>query len=132
MVLLVSNGTNTYPFACAKTTTLTIEKELIELAPKTNSIFREYIKGRQTFTASGNGLVKLSATGMHGLGFFDSFIKGTDVSFTCRFEMTDPQSNTQKYQFSCIVQSLTLESSYGSTPSYSYVLQGTGPITTYP
>ena len=132
MVLLINDGTNTYPMACAKTTTLTIEREMIELAPKTNGIFREYIHGRETFTASGSGLVKLVQSAMHPMSFFDDFILGTDTSYSCRFEMTDPQSNTQKYQFTCYISSLTLESTYGATPTYSYTLQGTGPITVYP
>ena len=64
-----------YPFACAKTSTITINKELIELAPKTGSIYRQYIKGRQTFTVSGSGLIKVFQPGANTIDFFDYFIK---------------------------------------------------------
>lgn len=132
LVLYVSDGTNLYPFACAKNSSVSISKDMLELAPKTNSVFREYISGRQTYTISGSGLIKISQTGMHPLSFFDDFITGTDTIYTGRLDMIDPQGNYLKYSFSCYIQQLTVESTYGTTPSYSYTLQGVGPLVAIP
>jgi hypothetical protein len=132
LVLYITDGANTYPFACAKNSTITIEADMIELAPKTNGIFREFIKGRQTFTMSGTGLIKIVQSGMQPISFFDDFILGTDTVYAGRFDMIDPQSNYKKFSFNCYITSLTLESTYGQTPSYSYTLQGTGEFTEVP
>lgn len=132
LVLYINDGTNTYPFACAKSTTITITKEFLELAPKTNNVYKEYIPARASFTMNGSGLVKIIQTGKHPITFFDTFIEGTSTLFAGRFDMIDPQGNYKKYSFNCYIQSLTLESTYGSTPSYSYALQGVGGFTEVP
>ena len=132
LVLYVSDGTNMYPFACTKTSSLVINRDMIELAPKTNGTFREYLKGRMTYTLTGDGLIKISQSGMHPLPFFDDFITGTDTLYNGRFDMIDPQGNYLKYSFSCYIQNLTLSRTYGSTPSYAFVLQGVGPLVAIP
>lgn len=122
-----SNGT-VYPFACAKNSTVSITRDSIELAPKTNSISREFLPGRSSFTVSGSGLIKLAQNYMHGLYFFEPFMLGSDAKFKCYLDMIDNQNNYNVYKFDCFFTDLTLESTYGSTPSYSYTLQGAGPI----
>ena len=69
---------NVYPFACTKDASISISRDFLELAPKTNSIFREFIKGRHNYTISGNGLVKMVESNTQPITFFDSFIEGTD------------------------------------------------------
>lgn len=123
-----SNG-NVYPFACTKNATITITKEFLELAPKTNNIFREYIPARETFSISGDGLIKMSQSYMQPITFFDTFIKGLDTtSFICYLDLIDPQGNYRVYKFSTFVQNLALNYSSSQTPSYSFSLQPTGPI----
>lgn len=120
---------NVYPFACTKNATLSITSDFLEIAAKTNGVFREYLKGRQSFTVSGSGLIKMSQSYFQPITFFDSFIEGSDTSFICYLEMIDKSGNYKVYKFSCFVQSLTLESSTGQNASYSFTLQGTGPMT---
>jgi len=132
LVLYVSDGTNLYPFACTKTSTMTIERDMIELAPKTDGTFREYLKGKMRYTITGDGLIKIVQTSMHPLTFFDDFITGTDTLYTGRLDLTDPQGNYLKYSFSCYIQNLALSRTYGSTPTYSFVLQGVGPLVAIP
>lgn len=129
LVLAINDGTNIYPFACAKNATITITSDFLELAPKTNAMFREYIPNRKGFTLSGSGLVKLVETTKQAFGFFNDFILGNDVSYTAYIDIIDPENNYKAYEMSCYITELTLESSYGSNPSYSFSLQGTGALT---
>lgn len=130
LVLAVTDTSgNVYPFACAKSATLSITKDFLELAPKTNNIFREYITARENFNISGNGLIKMVQSNMQPFTFFDNFIKGLDTSILCYLDMIDPQGNYKIYTFSAYIQSLSLNSTISQIPTYSFSLQGTGPIT---
>jgi hypothetical protein len=131
LVIAVTNASgNVYPFACAKNSTITINKDFLELAPKTNSVFREFISARESFTVSGSGLIKMSQSNMQPITFFDNFIEGLDTtSFVCYLDMIDPQGNYKVYKFSAFIQDLTLNSTYGGVPTYTFTLQGTGPLT---
>ena len=120
---------NVYPFACTKNATLSISSDFLELAAKTNGIFREYIKGKQSFTVSGSGLIKMSQSYLQPITFFDSFIEGSDTSFICYLDIIDKSGNYKVYKLSCFVQSLTLESTTSQNSTYSFTLQGTGPMT---
>lgn len=130
LVLAITDGSgNTYPFACANNSSLSITKDLIELAPKTNTNYREYIQGRQTATISGSGLIKMSQSNMHPIVFFDAFIEAIDTTYVGYLDLIDPQNNYKLYKFSCIIQSLSLDSSYSGIPSYNFSLQVTGGFT---
>jgi hypothetical protein len=130
LVLAITDGSgNTYPFACASSSNISITRDLIELAPKTNTNYREYINGRQTATISGSGLVKISQSNMHPITFFDGFIEATDTTYVGYLDLIDPQNNYKLYKFSCILQNLSLDSNYSSTPTYNYTLQVTGAFT---
>lgn len=121
---------NVYPFACAKGSSITFTREFLELAPKTNSYFRDFYPGKHTFNVSGNGLVKLDQAYMNDILFFDPFIQNNaDDKFLCYLDLIDNQGNYKVYKFYCWIQELTLDSSYGSIPSYNFTLQGTGDIT---
>ena len=79
LVIAYNYNGNIYPLACSKNSTISISTEFLELAPKTNNIFREYIPSRKTFTINGSGLVKLSQTNLHPIDFFQKFMLGYDV-----------------------------------------------------
>jgi predicted secreted protein len=128
LVLAINDGTNIYPFACAKNSTLTITSDFLELAPKTNAMFREFIPNRKGFTLSGSGLVKLSESTKQPLGFFNDFIIGDDESYTAYIDIIDSSNNYAAYEMECYITDLTLESAFGANPSYSFSLQGSGAI----
>jgi hypothetical protein len=73
-----SNGIS-YPIACAKNSSINITADFLELAPKTNNIFREYIPNRKSFTLSGSGLIKLSESNKNTFDFFDQFLVGASL-----------------------------------------------------
>lgn len=117
---------NVYPLACAKNSSITLSRDFLELAPKTNGLYREYITGRRGFTISGSGLVKMAQSYMHPIEFFGDFFTGSDTKFTAFLDLIDAQNNYRIYQFDCYIQDLTLDSTVGSIANYNYTLQGTG------
>lgn len=120
---------NVYPLACAKNSSISINRDFLELAPKTNGLYREYIAGRRGFTISGSGLVKMAQSYMHPIGFFDDFFTGTDTKFTAFLDMIDAQNNYKVFQFDCFIQDITFDTTVGSLANYNYTLQGTGGFT---
>ena len=120
---------NVYPLACAKYSSITLSRDFLELAPKTNGLYREYITGRRGFTISGSGLVKMVQSYMHPIEFFADFFTGTDTKYTAFLDLIDAQNNYRIYKFECYIQDITLDSTIGSIASYNYTLQGTGNFT---
>lgn len=129
LVLAINNGGNIYPFACAKNSSLSISNDFLELAPKTNSVFKEFIPNRKNITISGSGLFKLSESYKQTFGFFNGFLTGTDTKYTAYMDMIDSSNNYLVYEFDCYISQLSMDSTYGSNPSYNFSLQVTGPIT---
>ena len=130
LVIAAMDGSgNVYPFACATNSSITISGETLEIATISNNAFRSFVSGRQSFTISGSGLAKMTETSMNGINFFDNFITGTNTKFKCFLDLIDNQNNYQSYEFQVIITSLTLDSTYGTFPTYSYTLQGASPIT---
>jgi hypothetical protein len=130
LVIAVTNTSGgVYPFACAKDASITISRDVIELAPKTNNIYREYIKGRQSYTISGSGLVKIVESNLQPITFFDDYIDGTDSEIVGYLDMIDAQNNYRVYQFNAIITELALASNVGNYGQYNYSLQGSGPFT---
>ena len=120
---------NVYPLACAKNSSITMSRDFLELAPKTNGLYREYISARRGFTISGSGLVKMAQSYMHPIGFFDDFFTGSDTMYTAYLDMIDAQNNYKVYEFDCYIQDITLDSTVGGLANYNYTIQGTGGFT---
>jgi hypothetical protein len=129
VIAAMDSSNNVYPFACATNSSITINGETLEIATISNNSFRSFVSGRQSFTVSGSGLAKMTETSMNGINFFDNFITGTNTKFKCFLDLIDNQNNYQSYEFQVIITSLTLDSTYGTFPTYSYTLQGASPMT---
>jgi hypothetical protein len=128
VIAAMDSSGNAYPFACATNSSISISGETLEIATISNNSYRSFIGGRQSFTVSGSGLAKMTETSMNGINFFDNFITGTNTKFKCFLDLIDNQNNYQSYEFFVIVTSLSLDSTYGAFPTYSYTLQGASPI----
>lgn len=129
LVITYTKNGQVYPLACTKNATLSINRDFYTLAAKTSGKFKEFIAGRRTFTISGNGLLKLTGTYMHGFDIFDLF-GSNDTTYTAYLEIIDNQNTFQVYKFNCIFQDVSLESSSGTNfATYSYTIQGTGAFT---
>jgi hypothetical protein len=128
VIAAMDTSGNAYPFACATNSSISISGETLEIATISNNSYRSFIGGRQSFTVSGSGLAKMTETSMNGINFFDNFITGTNTKFKCYLDLIDNQNNYQSYEFYVIITSLSLDSTYGAFPTYSYTLQGASPI----
>lgn len=129
VIAAMDSSGNAYPFACATNSSISISGETLEIATISNNSYRSFIGGRQSFTVSGSGLAKMTETSMNGINFFDNFITGTNTKFKCFLDLIDNQNNYQSYEFFVIITSISLDSTYGAFPTYSYTLQGASPIT---
>lgn len=130
LVLAYTDGSgNTYPLACAKDASITINRDVLELAPKSYNTFRRYIPTKRSFTITGSGLVKLVGTTQHGLDFFDDLFTTTDTNYTAYLDIIDAQNNYKMYQFNCYITNLTLSTTVGGFANYDYTLQGNGAFT---
>ena len=129
VIAAMDSSGNAYPFACATNSSISISGETLEIATISNNSYRSFISGRQSFTVSGSGLAKMTETSMNGINFFDNFIVGTNTKFKCFLDLIDNQNNYQSYEFFVIITSISLDSTYGAFPTYSYTLQGASPIT---
>ena len=129
LVIAYTLDGDVYPLACAKNSSLTISRDFLELAPKTNGLYREYIPARRNFTISGSGLMKLAQAYMQPFAFFEEFFTGTDTKYTAYLDIIDAQNNYRVFEFDCYIQDLTLDSTIGSNATYSYNIQGTGAFT---
>ena len=129
VIAVTDSSGNVYPFACTKNVTLNISRDFLELAPRSNGIFREYLSNRSSFNISGDGLVKISQSNMQTITFFDNFIEGTDTEFVAYLDIIDESGNYKIYTFNCIIQNLSLTSAIAQYGTYSYTLQGTGSFT---
>lgn len=130
LVLAYTDGSgNTYPLACAKDASITINRDVLELAPKSYNTFRRYIPTKRSFTITGSGLVKLVGTTQHALDFFDDLFTTTDTNYTAYLDIIDAQNNYKMYQFNCYITNLTLSANVGGFANYDYTLQGNGAFT---
>jgi hypothetical protein len=129
LVIAYTFEDNVYPLACAKNSSLTISRDFLELAPKTNGLYREYIPARRNFTITGTGLMKLAQPFMQPFGFFEDFFTGADQKYIAYLDIIDAQNNYRVLEFECYVQDVTLDSTVGSNVTYSYNIQGSGAFT---
>jgi hypothetical protein len=73
--------------------------------------------------------VKLAENNMQPITFFDGFIEGASATYVGYIDMIDSSNNYKVYRFSCVINELTLSSSYGTIPSYNFSLQVSGGFT---
>ena len=129
LVIAYTLNNDVYPLACAKNSSLNISRDFLELAPKTNGLYREYIPARRNFTISGSGLVKMAQAFMQPFEFFEEFFTGSDTKYTAYLDIIDAQNNYRVFEFDCYIQDLTLDSTIGANATYSYNIQGSGNFT---
>ena len=129
LVIAYTVGSTIYPLACAKDATISITRDMLELAPKTNNTHRQFIPTKRAFTISGSGLVKISGTNQHGIDFFEDLLTTTDTKYTAYLDIIDAQNNYRVYQFQCYVSSVDYASTVNNFAQYTYTLQGTGGFT---
>jgi hypothetical protein len=132
LVMTITYGGITYPVGCAKDVSFNLNRSFIELAPKTNTRFREYIPDRISGTITGNALVLLEATNSHPMPILFQDVYALDPTlFGITFDILDNKSSAPNYiayETTAYLQDITINSTTGQNPSYSFTLQISGPI----
>jgi len=132
LVMTITSGGNTYPVACAKDVSLNLNRSFLELAPKTNEVFREFLPERVTGTITGNALVVLEGSYSHPMTvLFSDMYDTTPTLFTITFDVLDNKTSAPNYiayETTAYLQDITLNSATGQNPSYSFTLQISGPV----
>jgi hypothetical protein len=132
LVMTITSGGNTYPVACAKDVSLNLNRSFLELAPKTNEVFREFLPERVTGTITGNALVLLEGDYSHPTTvLLSDMYDTTPTLFTITFDVLDNKTSAPNYiayETTAYVQDITMNSATGQNPSYSFTLQISGPV----
>ena len=129
LVIAYTVGANIYPLACAKDASMTITRDMLELAPKSNNTHRQFIPSKRASTITGSGLVKIVGTTQHGIDFFADLLTTVDTKYTAYLDIIDPQNNYRVYQFQCYVTEVSYDSTVNNFAQYNYSLQVTGGFT---
>jgi hypothetical protein len=132
LVMTLTSGGNTYPIACAKDVSINLNRSFLELAPKTNEVYREFLPERVTGTITGNALVMLEGSYSHPMTvLFNDMYDTTPTLFTITFDILDNKTSAPNYiayETTAYLQDITMNSATGQNPSYSFTLQISGPI----
>ena len=128
VILYAKIGSVFYPVACAKDVSINTTSDLIELAPRSSTIFKEYEYGRISGEISGSGLTIIDG-GDSNYTIFD--ILGTQlnsVKWLAKFSMTDEDSKYRVLECQVLVKEISFQGSSNQISSYSYSLQISGAI----
>lgn len=132
LVMTLTYGGNTYPVACAKDVSINLNRSFLELAPKTNEVFREYYPERVSGTITGNALVLLEGSYAHPMTvLFQDMYDINPTLFTVTFDVLDNKTSAPNYiayETTAWLQDITMNSATGQNPSYSFTLQISGPV----
>lgn len=127
VILYAKIGSVFYPVACAKDVQINISSDLIELAPRSSKVFKEYEYGRVSGEITGSGLIVINGENTQ-YTIFD--ILGTQlnsVKWLAKFSM---EANGEFRVLECNVLVKELGFTGGATEfgSYTYTLQISGEI----
>lgn len=129
-ILYIKLGSVYYPIACGKDVSITITRDLIELAPRASADAREYEYGRYTGKITGSGLTKVNTAPDNLYTVFD--LAGFQLSKAkalVKYSLTDPSGNVKVFECNTLIEEVSVSKSTGQISSHGYSLQITGPIT---
>lgn len=129
-ILYLKLGSVYYPVACTRDVSMTIDRDMIELAPRASSDAREYEYGRYTGEITGSGLTKINTSPDNLYTIFD--IVGyqlSKVKALAKFSLEDPQGNLKVFECNTLVKTTGFTKTSGQILGHSYTLQITGPVT---
>ena len=129
VVLYAKIGSVYYPVACAKDVTITTTSDLLELAPRSSSIWREYEYSRLSGEISGSGITKINTAPDNLYTIFDVFGQQfSQLKFLVKYSVVDPEGNYKVFECNVLVKELELQGSASAFSSYTYTFQITGAI----
>jgi hypothetical protein len=130
VVLYAKIGSVYYPVACAKDVSITTTADMLELAARSSSVWREYEYGRLTGEISGSGITKIDTAPDNLYSIFD--VIGQQFSllkFMVKYSANDPDDNYKVFECNVLVKEVNISGSASALSNYTYNFQITGPVT---
>lgn len=127
VILYAKIGSVFYPVACAKDVQINLSSDLIELAPRSSKVFKEYEYGRVSGEITGSGLMVINGENTQ-YTIFD--ILGTQLNSVKWLAKFSIEANSEFRVLECnvLVKELSFSGSSTEFGSYSYTLQISGEI----
>ena len=129
-ILYAKLGSLYYPIACSTSVNISIEREVIELAPRSSADAREYEYGRYTGEITGSGLTAVNTAPDNLYTVFD--LAGFQLSkqkLLVKFSINDSAGNYKVFECNTIIRTVGLSKESASLGRHDYALQITGPVT---
>jgi hypothetical protein len=128
VILYAKLGAIYYPVACAKDVQITTTSDLIELAPRSSKVWKEYEYGRISGEIAGTGITIIDA-GVTHYSIFD--IIGTQfnqVKWLAKFSMNDADNKYKVFECNVLVKEINITGGAAALSNYSYTLQISGDV----
>jgi hypothetical protein len=128
-VLYMNLGSVYYPIACTTDVSISVTRDLIELASRSSPDAREYEYGRYTGEITGSGLVKVNSSPDNLYTIFD--ITGYQLNgqkVLVKWSIEDTDGNVKVFECNTLIRETGLSKNSAQIARHSYALQITGPI----
>ena len=128
VVLYAQLGSVYYPVACAKDVSITTTADLLELAPRTSSVWREFEYGKMTGTIQGSGISTITPDG-NLYTVFD--LLGQQLNQLKPLVKVSVEENGVYKVLECrvLVSEMNVAGSASGFGNYTYSMQMTGGLT---
>jgi predicted secreted protein len=127
----VDNALNFKPIGCARSVTLELQKEFIEISGPNSGVYRGYIPSAITCSGTMEGVVLLgshNSPDIHNLG--NIYQNLLDQKLNMRFYMQDEGADYYfEKSLDVYIESISETSSFDNITTFSINFKGTGPIT---
>jgi predicted secreted protein len=119
------------PIGCARSVTLELQKEFIEISGPDSGVYRRYIPSAITSSGTMEGVVLLGGTSspdVHNLG--NIYQNLLDQKLNMRFYMQDEGADYYlEKSLDVYIESISETTSFDNITTFSINFKGTGPIT---
>jgi hypothetical protein len=128
VILYAQIGSVYYPVACAKDVNVTTTADLLELAPRSSGIWKEYEYGRLSATISGSGITAINPSGDLYTIFDVLGQQLNQLKFLVKFSVQE-ETSYKVLEANVLVEECNIAGSSTTFSNYTYSLRVTGPIT---
>ena len=127
VILYAQIGSVYYPVACAKDVNITTTADLLELAPRSSGIWKEFEYGRLSATISGSGITAINPGNLYTI--FDVLGQQLNqLKFLVKFSVQE-ETSYKVLEANVLVEECNIAGSSTTFSNYTYSLRVTGPVT---
>jgi hypothetical protein len=127
VILYAKIGSVYYPVACAKDVNVTTTADLLELAPRSSGVWKEYEYGRLSATISGSGITTINPSGNLYTIFDVLGQQLNQLKFLVKFSVQE-ETSYKVLEANVLVEECNIAGSSTTFSNYTYSLRVTGPV----